>query len=274
MKHIIFLLPALCCLLCSPAAQALESYTLSMLPTQPPEKLAAMLKPLAERLSAATGNHVHPVLTKNAAEYEAELLRGGIVIGYESPMVYVNVSSQHEVLAAAVQEEDGAPLGGLIITRPETGIAALNDLQGKTIMITSKSSADGYLAQKQALKKAGFDLEQDCRLSQAAEEKGENAVLAVSLGDADAAFVSDAAWQNAQQFIRPGSVIVIMKTAPLANWAVSVSRDMPQTRKEDIRTILIQLPKDDAALQALGVTAFKAAADADYDIIRHLAENN
>lgn len=247
-------------------------YTLSMLPVQPPEKLTAMLSPLAVCLSTATGNSIRPMLTKNAAEYEVELLRGGIVIGYESPMVYVNASSQHEVLATAVQGKDGAQLRGLIISRPEAGIAAPEDMKGKTVMITDRSSTDGYLSQKLFLKNAGLAVERDCRLSEAAAGRGENVVIAVSLGDADAGFVSEAAWQRAEEFIKPGSVKLVMTGALLPNWAVSVSRNMPQAQKEELRTVLIQLSKEDAALQALGVTAFKAAEDADYDIIRHLAE--
>ena len=271
MKRILVLLSALLCaqgtVLC-----AAESYTLSMLPVQPPEKLTGMLMPLAARLSAATGNNIRPVLTDNAAEYEAGLLRGNIVIGYESPMVYVNASNQHEVLATAVQGKDGPQQRGLIISQPTAGIAEPEDLKGKTVMISSRSSADGYLSQKLLLKEAGIDLERDCRLSEAAANRGENVVIAVSLGDADAGFVSEAAWQRAAEFIKPGSVKRVMTGAPLPDWALSVSRRMPQAQKEELRAVLIRLPQKDEALQAIGITAFKAAKDADYDIIRHLAE--
>jgi phosphonate transport system substrate-binding protein len=272
MKRILLLLSALLLLAHDAALCAAESYTLSMLPVQPPEKLTVMLTPLAVRLSTETGNSIRPLLTKNAAEYEAGLLRGGIVIGYESPMVYVNASSQHEVLATAVQGKDGAQQRGLIISRPETGIAAPEDMKGKTVLITGRSSAEGYLSQKLFLKNAGIAVERDCRLSEAAAGRGENVVIGVSLGDAEAGFVSEAAWQRAEERIKPNSVTVIMRGALLPNWALSVSRRMPEAQKEELRAILTRLPKEDAALQALGVTAFKAAEDADYDIIRHLAE--
>ena len=273
MKRILLLLPALLGLAHGTVLCAAESYTLSMLPVQPPEELTAMLTPLAARLSTATGNKIRPVLTDNAAAYEAGLLRGNIVIGYESPMVYVNASSQHEVLATAVQGKDGPQQRGLIISQSDAGIAAPQDLKGKTVMITSRSSAAGYLSQKLLLKKAGLDLERDCLLVEAAAGRGENVVIGVSLGDAEAGFVSEAAWQQAEEFIKPGSVKQVMTGALLPNWALSVSRRMPEEQKEELRAVLTRLPKEDAALQALGVTAFKAAEDAEYDIIRHLAEN-
>ena len=272
MKRILLLLPVLLGLAHGAVLCAAESYTLSMLPIQPPEELTAMLTPLAARLSTVTGNNIRPMLTDNAAEYEAGLLRGKIVIGYESPMVYVNASSQHEVLATAVQGKDGPQQQGLIISRPEAEIAVPQDLKGRTVMITSRSSAAGYLSQKLLLKKAGLDLERDCHLLEAAAGRGENVVIAVSLGDAEAGFVSEAAWQRAEEFIKPGSVKPVMTGALVPNWALSVSRRMPDIQKEDIRAVLIQLSQEDAVLQSLGITAFKAAEDADYDIIRHLAE--
>ncbi len=270
-QGVLFLLFSLC-FLYSSAIFGSESYTLSMLPIWPSEKLITLLTPLAAHLSTETGNNIRPVLTKNIAEYEAELLRGGIVIGYESPMTYVNASSQHQVLATAVQRKNGAQLRGIIISRPQSGITNLKDLRGRTVMITSTASVDGYLSQKKSLQDAGLTVEQDCHLSEATEGRGENVALAVSLGDVDAGFLSELALQRAEAFIRPGSVIVVTATAPLPNWAVSVSRDMPQSQKEELRTILTQFPKDDPILQALGITAFKAAQDTDYDIIRHLAE--
>lgn len=269
MKKSIVVLLAL--LYCTPV-RAEEGLSLSIQPVVSPEKLTAMLAPLAEKLSTAVKRSVRPVLTNNAAEYEAELLRGTIAIGYQSPLLYVKAADRHEVLVTAQDGKNGGLLRGIIISRPESGIAKVSDLKGKQIMIVSKNSTGGYLSQKQTLKEAGLNLEQDCQLTEAAENREENVIISVSLGEVAAGFVSESALHKADEYIVPGSVTEVMKTAALPNWALSVSRSLPQEQKDNIQTALLHLTENDPTLAALGISGFKAAQDADYDPVRRLAE--
>ena len=139
-------------------------------------------------------------------------------------------------------------------------------------MIVSRNSAGGFFSQKQTLKEKGIDVEWACQLIEAAQNREENVVISVSIGDVDAGFVSESALKKADRYINPSSVRVIAKTALLPNWAISVNRSMPSGQKDDLRTVLVQLAENDPALRALGITGFQAAEDIDYDIIRSLAE--
>lgn len=251
------------------AASGAEERVLSMQPAAPPEKLTAMLAPLAEKLSAALGGPVRTVLLNTAAAYETELLRDKITLGYQDPLLYVKVSDRHEVLAAA-QSRNGGQLRGSIISRPQAGISGPEDLKGRTVLIVGRDSADGYLSQKRSLREAGLDAEKDCRLIEAAGGRAENVIIAVSLGDADAGFIPESALRSADAFILPGSVAEVMKTAPLPGWALSASRSLPQELKERLQAFLTQLPEDDPVFAALGISGFKAAQDADYDPVRRL----
>ncbi len=47
---------------------------------------------------------------------------------------------------------------------------------------------------------------------------------------------------------------------------------MPAGQKEELRETLLELKEGAQALKALGITGFKAAQDADYDIIRDIYE--
>ena len=245
-----------------------------MLPSAEPEQQKAMLTPLADRLSAETKNTIRSVFFRNSAEYEAELLRGNIVIGYENPSMYVNVSTMHEVLAMAVHGKNEKMVRGIIISRPESNLSSLADLKGKEIMIVSKQSTGGFLSQKKTLLEHGINVEWDCELTEAAEGKEENVILSVSIGDVDAGFISESALNKADQYIPQGSVVQVSKTAPLPNWALSVNRKIPQEQKDDLREIFLRLPPDSPVLKALGITAFKAAEDKEYDVIRSLMEGN
>ena len=270
MKKIIFLILILMCF-SSGLIQA-EDQKLSMLPRYFPEKLTAMITPLAAYLSSETGISFEPILMDNFASYETELLKGKIAIGYENPLVYVNVSVSHEVIATAVKGEGGDKFRGIIITRPDSGISKITALKGKKVMIVSKSSAGGFLSQKLTLKENGLDVERDCKLSVAADNRRENVIISVSIGDVDAGFIRESAFHKADQFIMPGSVKTVAETAWLPNWALSVSRYLEQDQKDAIQKALLKLESDSTVLSAMELKSFVAASDSDYDVLRSLKE--
>ncbi len=247
-----------------------EEYKLSMLPSYFPEKIKAMITPLAEYLSMQTHQTIDTVLMDNFASYEAALLKGNVDIGYENPLVYVNVSSTHEVIATAVKGKGGDRFRGIVITRPDSEIKTLNDLKGKKVMIVSKSSAGGFLSQKLTLEENGIDPGRDCKLIEAADNRQKNVIISVSIGDVDAGFIRESALHKADDFIMPGSIKTAFETAWLPNWALSVKKDMDPALKEALQKALLDLPAEGSVLQAMGLKAFKAATDADYDVIRGL----
>lgn len=269
MKKFLFALLLIC--LSSSITHA-EDYKLSMLPRFFPEKLTAMITPLAAYLSLETGDAIVPVLTDNFASYQAQLKQGKISIGYENPLVYIKVSDAHEVLATAVKGKGGNKFWGIVITRPDSDISKITDLKGKKVMIVGKDSAGGYLSQKLTLKQNGLDVERDCLLSVAADNRQENVIISVSIGDVDAGFIRASALHKADEFIMPGSIKQIAETAWLPNWAFSVSRDMPQGRKDAIQKALLKLTPDSPVMKAMGLQAFKTASDSDYDVVRRLVE--
>ena len=265
------ILALLLCFICSTAVFA-TGYKISILPRYFPEKLTAMMTPLADYLSKQTGLVIRPVLTDNFADYEARLLKGNIAIGYENPLVYVNVASAHEVLARAVKGMGGDKFRGIIITRPDSGITRLSALKGKNIMIVGRTSAGGYLSQKLTLGKNGINVDKDCQLSVAADNRQENVIISVSIGDVDAGFIRESALHKADQFIMPGSITSIKETAWLPNWAFSVNKNLPQDVKTSLQKAILKLPRNSEVLQALGLTSFISASDADYDVMRNIIE--
>ncbi|HEB49900.1 MAG TPA: phosphate/phosphite/phosphonate ABC transporter substrate-binding protein [Desulfobulbus sp.] len=266
MKNILLLLFLLVTIAASPCLG--EEYRLSMLPRYFPEKLTAMITPLSRYLSEKTGHRIVPVLTDNFAQYETSLLNGTIRIGYENPLVYVNVSRVHEVLVTAIKGRGGDRFRGIIIARPDSGITAPADLKHKRIMIVGKTSAGGYLSQKIALAGEGLDVDRDCDLSVAADNRQENVIISVAIGDVDAGFIRESALHKADRYIIPGSIGVVYEAAWLPNWAFSVDRDLPAGLKKRIKTALLELDSKSKVLQAMGLSGFKEARDSDYDVMR------
>ncbi|MFH0785708.1 MAG: phosphate/phosphite/phosphonate ABC transporter substrate-binding protein [Pseudomonadota bacterium] len=249
-----------------------ETYVFSMLPRYFPEKLTAMTTPLVQHLGKELQQPVELLLTENFSSYENQAMKGSITIGYENPLVYVNIAEKHEVLATAIQGEGGDRFRGLVIAKSDSGIANLADLKGKTVMIVGKTSAGGYLSQKLSLQENGFDVKRDCTIVEAADNRQENVIISVSIGDVDAGFIRESAYNVADEFIQPNSIKKVIETAWLPNWALSVNKSLPQKQKNTIKEALLKLNKDDLAMKAMGLTGFKAAIDADYDVLRKVLE--
>ncbi len=270
MKNRVFLV--LLVVFFSAASLHAEEYKISILPRYFPEKLNRMMTPLTEYLRSETGARIDLVLTKDFATYEAELLKGEIAIGYENPLVYAKVANTHKAIAIAVKGTGGDQFRGIIITRPDSGITRLSHLKGKKVMIVSESSAGGFLSQDLSLKKSGLDVYKDCKIVEAAENRQENVIISVSIGDVDAGFIRESALHIADEYIMPHSIKMIAETEWLPNWALSVSRDLPESLQNAIQQAVLKLPRDSAVLKAMGLTAFVAAGDGDYDVMREFVD--
>jgi phosphonate transport system substrate-binding protein len=248
-----------------------EGYKFSMLPRYFPKRIRSMIEPMATHLSDELGVQVSAVLANDFNEYESRLKRGEIEIGYENPLVYTKVSQRHEVLAMAVKGAGGERFRGIIIARPDSEIGQIGDLKHKTIIIVGKTSAGGYLSQKLSLAENGIDVERDCVLEEASDNKQENVIISVSIGDVDAGFIRESALHSADQYIQPGTIKMVAPCAWLPNWALSVDRNLSSERKTAIQKAVLTLDKDSPALKAMGITGFKVATDSQYDVVRRVA---
>ena len=249
---------------------ASDGYTFSMLPRFFPEKIKSMINPLVNYLSNELGMQIKPIMTKDFTDYENRLKNGEIEIGYENPVVYTIVSKEHEVVAMAVKGKGGNRFRGLIIARPDSDIQTLNDLRHKTIMIVGKTAAAGLLSQKLTLIKNGIDIERDCQVEIATNNKQENVIISVSIGDVDAGCIRESALHIADQYIQPNTIEVVATCEWLPNWALSVDRNLPEDKKVAIRTAVTSLRQNSSVLKAMGVTNFQSATDSQYDVIRRL----
>lgn len=247
-----------------------EQYNLSMLPRYFPKRIKSIINPLAKYLSQKTGLAIKPVLTKNFTEYENSIKSGDITIGYQNPVLYVRVSNVHEALAMAIQSDGSDKFRGIIIAQPDNGLDSLKDLRHKKIMIPGKTAAGGYLSQKLTLSENGINVEKDCEIEIASDNKHENVIISVSIGEVDAGFIRESSLHAADKYIRPGSIKVIANCAWLPNWALSVKRSLPENKKKAIKDALTELKKESSVLKAMELDGFRSADDSQYDIMRKL----
>lgn len=270
MKHALKLILVFFCLFVYPTC-ALAAYKLAMLPRYSTEEIYKRIAPLAEYLHKTTGLAIDPVVISTFSQFQQQLLRGSVDIGYENPYIYALVSQSHEVIALAEKGKSGARFRGVIITRADNPNDSIEDLRGTTISIVGYTSAGGFLSQKLSMQKKGIDVKRDCQLIEAAENKQENVILAVYTGEADYGFIRESALHQADKFVPASSIKVLKRTAWLPNWALSVNRTMAAEDKEKIRAALLAIPKDSPVAQQLKITSFVTTTDANYDSIRKAA---
>jgi phosphonate transport system substrate-binding protein len=139
-------------------------------------------------------------------------------------------------------------------------------------MIVGATAAAGLLSQKLTLIKNGIDLERDCQVEMATDNKQENVIISVSIGDVDAGFIRESALHIADHYIQPNTIKVVATCEWLPNWALSVDRSLPRDKKVAIRTAITSLKQNSSVLKAMGVTNFQSATDSQYDVIRKLLE--
>ncbi len=256
------------------AAQFVQagSYTISMLPVYSTEEINKRITPMAEYLSRETGLQITPSLASTFDQYLKRLASGSIDIGYENPYIYALAAKQHEVIAMAVKGKDGDKLRGIIITRSDSAIKKIDDIMDKKIMIVGYTAAGGYLSQKLTLLENDIDISQDCTVVESPDNKHENVIFSVFAGDVDAGFISESALHKVDDFVPPGAIRVLERTAWLPNWAFSVSQAMAHGDREKIIQAIRELQAGDPVLEILKIKALRPATDDEYDPIREAAE--
>lgn len=246
-------------------------YKLSMLPRYSTEEINLRIVPLADYLSKKTGLTIVPIHTSTFDQYLKQLVSGGVAIGFENPYIYVLASQEHEVVAMAEKGKDGDKFRGIIITRSDSKLRDTEDVIGKKICIVGYTSAGGYLSQKLSLLESGIDVEKDCIIEEAQENKQENVIFSVFTGDVDAGFIRESALHRADDYVPPSSIRVLGSSAWLPNWALSLSRSMPLADKQKIIAALADLGSDSPVLKALKIKALRPAKDEEYDPVRKAA---
>ncbi len=250
------------------------SYTLSMLPRYSTEEINTRVVSLAKYLSEKTGLEITSTLTSTFDQYTKQLLNGSIDIGYQNPYIYVLASTAHEVLAMAVKGPDQDKFRGIIITRAGSSLQTLSDLKGKDISIVGYTSAGGYLSQKLTLQRNGVDIQKECHLVEAPENKQENVILSVFTGDVDVGFIRESALHKADIFVPANALKILQGTAWLPNWALSVNRSMPAEDKRKIEKAIQELQPNTPVLKTLKVDTFRVARDSEYNVVRKAANLN
>ncbi len=145
-----------------------DALRFSIIPTEETVQELTLYKPVIDYLSSQTGKDVEFYMPTSYASVIEAMLGGWVDIGVHGPYSYVIAHEKDpsiEVFATYAKrpghlQEEGPGYRGALITRKDSGLASIEDLQGKVLGLTDPASTSGNLVPRVAFtKEINQDLE-------------------------------------------------------------------------------------------------------------------
>jgi len=131
-------------------------YTFGVVPQQSAIKTARMWHPLLDRLSAETGYRLEFHTAPSIPAFEAELAGGDYDFAYMNPYHYVHF---HETAGyQAMAHEQDKKIHGLLVTRQDSGINSLADLEGQSLAFPAPAAFAASILPRVSLRQMGISL--------------------------------------------------------------------------------------------------------------------
>lgn len=241
-------------------------------PFTSPSDIKSMYIPILERLFSGIGFTVHPLIVRDYDDLSAQIKAGTIDLGWFSPFAYVNARKSAGVVPVVTPKVNGkTSYNGYIITRKDSGIYSLGQLNGKTFGYVDAKSASGYLFARDMLKKNGMDPERMfSRVTFAGSH--DKVISGVLSGEYDAGATYTEAFEKAQKSGLPMNELNILATTPdIQKDAIAVSPKFSDEQIEKIRKAFLAFQNFSGI--STPVNGFIEAKDENYNLIRNLAQS-
>jgi phosphonate transport system substrate-binding protein len=255
-------------MIATPVTQAAESsLSLGVFPRYKPTQTTTMYAPLADYLSERLGRKVSLVTSKDFDSFWEGVTQQRYDIVHFNQYHYVRSAQTYRVIAHS-QEFGKDAVAGALYVRRDSGITAISQLRGRTIIFGGgKDAMLSYIAPRYLLMQAGLK-DGDFKTELAVSPP--NALLALYHKQADAAGGGDILFDlpvvknavNVQEFR------ILATTEPLLFLPWAVKHTMPMKLRQSIQTLLVDLARSDTGkevLKSAGTTQMGIAVDKDYD---------
>ena len=188
--------------------------------------LFVRLRPLLDRLQAATGASYHLRIPKTVDDFIAlKEADGG------------DLYLQEASFFASARTDGAVELGSVALSSPGTTgrVKGLADLKRARIAITSRRSEGGYLAQHRWLAAKGIDLKDASWIELPTSEA---VAMAVYRGRADAGFITQDTLDRLAPDLHAERLRLLASTPPLAPWRLSASKRLDGAQRRAVAAAL------------------------------------
>ncbi|MGO1070994.1 phosphonate ABC transporter substrate-binding protein [Lysobacter sp. CA199] len=268
------ILSLLTTLLHAPAALALDTLKIALIPSEDSRAMIKQSQPMLDALGKQLGMKVQSFV---ATDYNGviEALRSGHVdVAYLGPFSYVKAVevAKAEAFAVAETSKNGSiAYHAQIIVGAKTPIRTLKDLKGRNFAFVDPTSTSGYIFPMMGLKQAGIDPKRDFANVVYTGAHDAN-LLAVKNGRVDAATVADRILAEAQAkgMIAATDYRVIWRSPAIPESPMVWRKDLPAADKARIRKAFLALRNLPFGDQGQ-VNRYLPTDDRAYDVVRAAA---
>jgi phosphonate transport system substrate-binding protein len=222
-------------------------------PVEDPAVYAEAWSDFLTHLEAVTGKPVQffPVQS-NAAQIEA--MRAGRlhIAGFNTgsnPLAVACAGFRPFAMMAAADGSFGYEME--IITHPDSGIAAIEDLKGRTVAFTSETSNSGFKAPS-ALLSANYGLEAERDFTPAFSGAHDNSILGVANKDYDAAAIANSVKSRMieREVVTEDQLVTIFRSDTFPTTGYGVVHNLAPELQEKIRDAFFSFDWAGTSLEA------------------------
>lgn len=254
-----------------PSAAAAEKLVLAVHPYKSSSTLIKAFSPLADYLAQKLHRDIDLQISSDYQSHVDRIGNNQVDIAYVGPASYVLLVEKYgrkPILAR--QLIDGQPyFHGKIIVRSDSPINGLEELQGKRFAFGDPDSTMSHLVPRYMLIKAGVGIEKFSGYQFLGSH--DNVAMGVLSGDFDAGAVKEAVFYKYQS-----RGLKALATTPSIPEHLFVARsDLAPETITALRQALVGMDATEEGRRAMAsikptITAFEAADDADYDVLRDI----
>ncbi len=256
---------------------AMADLKMGVFPRRPVAATHQSFKPLAEELSKQLGEKVELVVAKDFKDFWKGVSAGEYDLVHYNQYHYIKSHKENGYKVIVANEEQGQrTIAGALSVRTDSGINAIGDLKGKTILFGGGPKAMGsYIAPTAILKKAGLEAGKDYKVEFA--KNPPSAVIGVFNKAADAAGSGNIILKTkgVSSKIDVTQMKLLAESEPFTHLCWAVKGDMPEDKAAKIQSVMTSLkgaPAGAEVLKAAKVTDFYQVTDGDFAKVREITK--
>ena len=252
----------------APVIQAADDpLIMGVFPRRNAAETTKLFTPMADYLGEQLNRKVRLVTASNFESFWQGVTERRYDVVHYNQYHYIRSAQSYQVIAH-IEEFGKSTIAGVVYVRKDSGITALAQLRGRTVLFGGGEDAMiSYITNRYLLLQAG--LKKDDFKSLFAVNPP-NSILALHIRQVDAAGAGDGVLDLplVRKAISPDELTALAVSAPLLQLPVAVTRTMPANLRTSIQSILLNLQNSEAGKQVLksaAMTGMGKAEDKDYD---------